>query len=596
MRQILVAVGIITGCSVLAPVVHAQSAENVAVVINDASPTSRRIGEHYATTHALPASNVVRIQTTTDETIDRAEYVRTIEQPIGTAIRRAGLQDRVLYLVLTKGVPLRIAGTPGLKGTLASVDSELTLLYRRLVGRSVPVGGSVDNPYFLGNRKHDIVLVTRLDAFTEDEAIALIDRARAPLTEGRILLDQRGAQGVRTGEEWLGRAASHLVEQGHNERVMLETTEKAARDVGPVVGYASWGTIDPEQRVRRLSLGFVPGAIASNIASLDARTFREPPESWSPGTVGDPKGQFEESAEGLIGDLIRDGVTGVSGQVGEPFLLGAVRPDILFPAYLAGFNLVEAFYLATPTLSWQAVIIGDPLCRPFPRTALTRAEIEEGLDSATGLPRLFSRRRIAEVALGRELPERAVVARVRADTLSDQGDLPGARRALREAVDASPRVPDWLVVLAGLDDEAGDYDAAIQGYRRVLDLQPDHVFALNNLAYALAVHRKAPEEALPLAKRAVSLAPKTATLLDTLGWIEHLRGNDTVAVKVLADAIELDPTLADAHLHSAAVLAAMGVPERADSALKEALRLDPTLENEAQKVREMMRGRRGGAQ
>ena len=152
MRQILVAVGIATCWCVQAPFVQAQSAENVAVVINDASPTSRRVGEYYATVHALPMANVIRIRTITDETIDRAAYVATIEQPIAAAIRRAGLQDRVLYLVLTKGVPLRVAGTAGLNGTLASVDSELTLLYRRLVGRSVLAGGRIDNPYFLANR------------------------------------------------------------------------------------------------------------------------------------------------------------------------------------------------------------------------------------------------------------------------------------------------------------------------------------------------------------------------------------------------------------------------------------------------------------
>ena len=63
-----------------------------------------------------------------------------------------GLQDRLLYLVLTKGVPLRIAGTTGLTGTLASVDSELTLLYRRLTGQQLSVSGRVDNPFFLGSR------------------------------------------------------------------------------------------------------------------------------------------------------------------------------------------------------------------------------------------------------------------------------------------------------------------------------------------------------------------------------------------------------------------------------------------------------------
>ena len=92
--------------------VHAQSPENVAVVINDKSPDSQRIGEHYARARGLPPSNILRIQTATDDAIGRDAYVRTIERPLGQAITRAGLQDRLLYVVLTKGVPLRIRERP----------------------------------------------------------------------------------------------------------------------------------------------------------------------------------------------------------------------------------------------------------------------------------------------------------------------------------------------------------------------------------------------------------------------------------------------------------------------------------------------------
>ena len=33
------------------------------------------------------------------------------------------------------------------------------------------------------------------------------------------------------------------------------------------------------------------------------------------------------------------------------------------PAYLSGRNLAESYYLALPVLSWQSLIVGDPLCR-----------------------------------------------------------------------------------------------------------------------------------------------------------------------------------------------------------------------------------------
>ena len=51
-----------------------------------------------------------------------------------------------------------------------------------------------------------------------------------------------------------------------------------------------------------------------------------------------------------------------------------VRPQILFPAYLRGFNLAEA-YTAMPYLSWQTIVIGDPLCTPVPRRTLLTEEI-----------------------------------------------------------------------------------------------------------------------------------------------------------------------------------------------------------------------------
>jgi len=103
----------------------AQTAENVAVVINDASPESRQIGEYYIKARDIPAANVIRLKTTTDETIQPAAFAATIQGPIAAALTRAGTLDQVLYLVLTKGVPLRVLGTGGPDGTVASVKFTL---------------------------------------------------------------------------------------------------------------------------------------------------------------------------------------------------------------------------------------------------------------------------------------------------------------------------------------------------------------------------------------------------------------------------------------------------------------------------------------
>ena len=569
--------------------VFAQSPENVAVVINDNSPDSQRIGEHYAKTRGLPESNVLRIQTSSEEAIERAAYITTIEQPLGQAIQRAGLQDRLLYIVLTKGMPLRITGSQGVTGTMASVDSELTLLYRRLLGQPIALDGKIDNPYYLGNREiraaqplsrrdHDVYLVTRIDAFTVDQALALIDRAQTPEKDGRIVLDQRASSG--SGDDWFARAAKRLADEGQAARVVLDTTDKPVRDEKAVLGYYSWGAADPANRVRRVGMEFSAGSIAANLASFDARTFRQPPESWSPSASPDKASWFEGSADTLIGDFIRDGVTGISGQVAEAYLFGAVRPDILFPAYLAGFNLAEAFYLAVPSLSWQTIVIGDPLCAPFGRKALTRQQSGDEIDPITTLPSLFAKRRVATLlATKRDYPDGAVALVVQSETLAERDDMVGARRALKEALGLAPRAVSLMLKMAQLEEKADAHEAAIVMYRRILELQPAHVIALNNLAYSLAVRRNAPGEALPLAKMAAGIDPRSGTVLDTLAWVEHLLGNHAAAAALFERAVKLDPGRPEIRLHAATVFMALGKWDRADAELKAALRLDPGLES-----------------
>src|SRR5688572_691818 len=580
---------------------HAQSAENVAVVINDNSADSRNVGEHYARTRNLPASNVLRIQTSTDEVIQRGEYVLNIERSLSQAIRRSGLQDRLLYLVLTKGVPLRIAGSPGVGGTTSSVDSELTLLYRRMVGTPVPVDGRVDNPYFLGtrtvkeakafsHRDHDIYLVTRIDAFTVNQAMAIIDRAQMPSKEGRIVLDQLGAGG--TGDQWMSQAAARLTELGHGPRVLLESTAQPARNEKAVLGYYSLGASDPQNQVRNVEMAFVPGSIAASLASFDARTFKQPPPNWRPTASADRSVWFEGSADALIGDLIASGISGVSGQVSEAYAFGAVRPEILFPAYLAGFNLAEAFYLATPTLSWQTIVIGDPLCAPFGRTPLSRDQLEEPIDESTGYPGAFARRRSAVViAANRDVPEAAAQALMRAQALLDREDKAGARRALEEVVTLAPRAAGPLVGLAQLEEELGEYEAAIGRYRLVVEAQPNHTIALNNLAYGLAVRLNMPAEALPFAQRAAKLAPVSGGVIDTLAWIHHLLGSNEVAAQLLAEAVRLEPRQAEIRLHAALVSMAINDAPRAARELDEAVRLDRDLEkrDDVQRLRLQLR-------
>ena len=578
---------------------RAQTAENVAVIINTSSPASIRIGEHYLRTRNVPAANVIRIESPTEEEIPRATFIASIERPISLALAERGLQDRILYLVLTKGVPIRIAGPGGADGTVASVDSELTLLYRKMTGPGSPIRGPVPNPYFLGgravadaprfsHREFDIFLVCRLDAFSVEEALALIDRAQTPAHEGRIVLDQSGTLTAPLGDLWLEQAATRLRALGLGDRVVLESSSKPARGVTSVIGYYSWGSNDPANRVRRFDMEFLRGAIAATYVSSDARTLQPPPERWVPsGDWNRPDVAFAGSPQSLAGDLIREGVTGVAGHVAEPFLQSTVRPEIVFPAYVSGFNLAEAFYLAIPNLSWQTLVIGDPLCAPFAREGTTVPSVEVALDSRTELPIFFSQRRLdyAQQSLKDASPA-AVALVVLAETRLARRDRAGARQALEDATTAVPTLTGAHLELALLYEQAGEFARAAERYMQVIKGDPNNVVALNNLAYGLAVREGTPPAAKPYAQKAYALAPENPTTADTLGWVEYLLGNHAEAGKLIATAAKGAPANAEIRLHAAFIYAALNSWPAADTELSAALKLAPDLIKRAD-VREL---------
>lgn len=560
------------------------------LVINRASPESQQLGEYYARKRSVPAENIVEIDAAPADEIARADYQRRIEGPIAAAIRARNLHDRVLYLVLTKGVPLRIPGPAGRQTTMSSVDSELTLLYRRLTGRPVPDAGPLPNPYYLGDRSldqaarfthksQDIFLVSRLDGFTIEDVIRLIDQGSSPATHGKIVLDQKATFIDRGGDAWLSATADALRERGAGDRVVLEASEKVVSGVSDVLGYYSWGSNDPANRLRHLNLGFVPGSIAATFVSSDGRTFTEPLADWKIGSWDDPKSFFAGSPQSLIGDLIREGATGVAGHVGEPFLDATIRPNILFPAYLSGFNLVESFYLAMPYVSWQTIIVGDPLCAPFRDRALGDTEIHQGVDPTTELPTLFAARRFEILSAGGGKAA-AIPLVLKGESRLARQQVAGAIEAFESATAIEPGLTSTQILLAGLYEQDKRSDDAIARYRRVLAIIPDQPVALNNLAYSLAVRKNEPEAALPLAERAYAVS-RAAPIADTLAWIHHLLGHDERAGQLLTDAVSQGPPNAEILVHAAIVHAALGRNETASQELEKALQLDGELASRA---------------
>jgi uncharacterized protein (TIGR03790 family) len=561
----------------------AQSGENVLLVINAQSPASVEIGEYYVAKRSIPAANIIRISTAAGDAISRADYERTIESPLAAFLTRQSLQDQILYIVLTKDIPLRISGTAGRDGSIASVDSELTLLYRKLLGVSPPVVGRIANPLFLGERDlsaakpvtrylTDIYLVTRLDGFTTADAKGLIDRSVAATPTGTFVLDQKATIVDAGGDAWLETAAERLKAVAPKNQVLLEATRAIAAESAPVLGYYSWGSNDPANQLRDTGLTFAPGAIGGTYVSTDGRTLVEPPATWKPSAPsGGPV--FRGSFQSLAGDLIRDGLTGVAAHVNEPYLDATVRPQILFPAYASGFNLAESYYMAIPFLSWQTIVIGDPLCRPFAATPLPQAEITKGMDPDAEMPGLFTERRMALLSSTGGLNPAALKMLLRKDARVARGEAVDVEEVLIAAATLEPRLVAAHAQLAILYDGQKAYDKAIDRYRRIVALVPDDIMALNNLAYTLAEHGGAAKEALSYAERAYRVSKQAPLVTDTLGWVYHRMGDNLTAAAYLEQALRALPTHPDVLIHAATVHAALKDFPRARNELLAASKL-----------------------
>jgi Tfp pilus assembly protein PilF len=66
------------------------------------------------------------------------------------------------------------------------------------------------------------------------------------------------------------------------------------------------------------------------------------------------------------------------------------------------------------------------------------------------------------------------------------------------------------------------HDKSDHHYRTALKIDSVHVFALNNFAYSLSSRGEHLDEALALARRAISIDPDNPSFQDTLGWILFL--------------------------------------------------------------------------
>ncbi|MDD2720472.1 MAG: PEP-CTERM system TPR-repeat protein PrsT [Gallionella sp.] len=122
---------------------------------------------------------------------------------------------------------------------------------------------------------------------------------------------------------------------------------------------------------------------------------------------------------------------------------------------------------------------------------------------------------------------------------------------------------------AALDTEANQLQAAAEHYQVVLRQFPNHIVALNNLAWVYQELKD--KRASELAEKAYKLEPENPAVLDTLGWLLLEQGDTKRATELLKKATTIAPQAAEMHYHLAQALLKAGDKEQARKELEQVL-------------------------
>ena len=345
---------------------------DVAVIVNSNDTTSIAIGNYFKTKRNIPAKNIISVDVSPIEEINDSVFKSYRKQVEDFLINNNLIQD-INYLVTTKGCPLKILrDTADPNNCNASVESELMMIIGKRNSKIGNCGnkfnqwaGAVGNPYLNSKnnfesydaKDYQMYLVTRLDAYTQQEVFNIIDRSGP-----NILTNQDNVLFVFDGApNWVGqpllndfsKISDTLIKRGW--RVLFNKDSVYVTHQKNVIGYMSWGSNDGYAKHftdnAKPYNSWANGSIVETGVSTGGRSFQ-------------PKTTYGQS---LIADWLKEGATAAKGYVYEPFTNAIADPNILFNRYTdldtngyPKYNLAESYFAASGLLGWKDVVIGDP--------------------------------------------------------------------------------------------------------------------------------------------------------------------------------------------------------------------------------------------
>ncbi len=381
--------------------VYGLAREEILVVANSRMAESVEIARYYMDKREIPPSHLVMVRLTLKETMSRDEYDNVLKEAILKGLKRVA-SERIAAIVLIYGIPLKVdppelsweesellrrhkgrhdsmtglsvekeGEIEGKKNDLlqninkllktdqrAAVDSELALVKKG----EYNLQGWLKNPYFLGFQgipseitKDQVLLVSRLDGPDAATVYRIINDTLQVEKEGlqgkayfdarwpRPVVETEASGGYQRYDLSLHRAADAAaarMETVIDQREEL-FAEKCCSEAALYCGWYSLGQyID--------SFVWQRGAIGYHIASAECTTLRD------------------KSSSVWCVKMLEKGVAATIGPVFEPYVQGFPLPELFFSQLIDGYmSLGEAYLTSLPYLSWQMVLVGDPLYQPF---------------------------------------------------------------------------------------------------------------------------------------------------------------------------------------------------------------------------------------
>ncbi len=354
----------------------AVSPESVAILYNASVPESKKLAEIYQKARNIPKDNLIGLEMPTVPDISREDYDRSILKPLREQFevrkwwqrRSEGggvtlpVANKIRFLVTMRGVPLRITQMPKPPGVAASaadpikghdeasVDSELAMFG----AEGLTMDGVLQNKYYKADKPVTdanmpfLVLTARIDAPTMATCERMIRDAVETETTGlwgMAYVDI--ANKFPQGDEWLEEVVKANQEAGiptvvdrFNETYPLNYP---MTDCSIYYGWYDWNISGPFLNTR---FQFRKGAVAMHLHSFSADQLADGSKNW-------------------CGGLLARGAAVTVGNVYEPYLHLTHDFGIIQQKLLAGYTWGEACWMAMPVTSWQGVVLGDPLYRPF---------------------------------------------------------------------------------------------------------------------------------------------------------------------------------------------------------------------------------------